>query len=372
MRLLSTGDTKTNNFDIARFVLASLVVFSHSYLLLSGHMQDEPLLQITNGQINFGTFSVYFFFLISGFLILQSWYSSRGTLDYLVKRCLRILPAFIVVSLLCLLLFGPLGLGTPSLSYKGFVCYWSKANFTEFLTNIFFLQRPVVPSTFKAVPYPGAINDPIWTIRYEFVCYFIVAILGLAKLYKRKLFPLALFAVVYCFLSVHELVSEPFLPRIGNKPMEICFAHFLAGNLFFYYRNFIPRSALLAVFCLVILLISTFWFQTLILAMPIFGGYILFYFIFSTKFCFGNFAKHGDFSYGVYLYSWPIQQLVVLYFFDFLNLPFYFLLCLLLSVLAAYISFHYVEKPALKFKKQFGLSIVQAKARLNISSRFAK
>ena len=90
-------DHRQNNLDLIRFVLASLVIFSHSYPLTRGYSQGlEPIAGLTGFQADGGTLAVNFFFVISGFLITQSWFASRSCDDFLRKRILRIFPGYIV------------------------------------------------------------------------------------------------------------------------------------------------------------------------------------------------------------------------------------------------------------------------------------
>lgn len=62
-----------NNFDFLRFFLAALVIFSHSFPLLDGSKEWEPLYRFTGRQVEAGAVAVDGFFIISGFLIAQSW-----------------------------------------------------------------------------------------------------------------------------------------------------------------------------------------------------------------------------------------------------------------------------------------------------------
>jgi peptidoglycan/LPS O-acetylase OafA/YrhL len=90
-----------NNFDFIRFGLAALVIFSHSFDLLAGTSATNPFMVATHGQKELGTFAVEMFFIVSGFLITQSFLTGRGLRDFLKKRVLRIYPAFIMISVLC-------------------------------------------------------------------------------------------------------------------------------------------------------------------------------------------------------------------------------------------------------------------------------
>ena len=103
----SAGFAK-NNFDALRFFFAGLVIFAHSFALLSGTDDTEPLMMLTH-QMTFGGVAVDCFFIISGCLVTLSWQRSRGVRDYLGKRVRRIYPGFIVAMAFCALVIAPVG-----------------------------------------------------------------------------------------------------------------------------------------------------------------------------------------------------------------------------------------------------------------------
>ena len=78
-----------------------LVVWSHSFALYFGSENREPISLLTKGAINSGKVGVYVFFIISGFLITQSYERSASALSYLRKRICRIYPGFIVATIIC-------------------------------------------------------------------------------------------------------------------------------------------------------------------------------------------------------------------------------------------------------------------------------
>ena len=93
-----------NSFDTLRLFFAVLVIFSHSFALGRGSDDTEPLFVLTHGQITSGNVSVWAFFVISGFLIAQSWTRSPNPLKFLKRRIARIYPGFIVAALLSALI----------------------------------------------------------------------------------------------------------------------------------------------------------------------------------------------------------------------------------------------------------------------------
>src|ERR1700723_1053671 len=102
---------KENNFDFLRLALAVLVIFSHSFPLGAGSEMHEPLRVLTHGQMTFGAFAVDLFFVMSGFLIAGSAERSRSLRLFLKKRVERIYPAFLVCTVLMVLVVLPLSGG---------------------------------------------------------------------------------------------------------------------------------------------------------------------------------------------------------------------------------------------------------------------
>ena len=103
----NTVKNNNNNFHLLRFVFASLVIISHAHEIKDGDRSNEILTTIF-GSISFGELAVDCFFVISGYLITKSWLENPRFSAFLSSRILRIFPAFIVASLLCALILGPL------------------------------------------------------------------------------------------------------------------------------------------------------------------------------------------------------------------------------------------------------------------------
>jgi peptidoglycan/LPS O-acetylase OafA/YrhL len=187
---------KSNNFAVMRFVAAVLVIFSHSFPLLSGKESIEsgdPLLRMTRGAETFGSASVAVFFTISGFLIMLSYERSSGCWTFIKKRIARILPAYLVASLIGALIVAPFftASGKP-----WFV--WSKL-----IKDLVRLRHYTLPWIFSSNPFPGQLNGSLWTISYEFWCYIILGLLGIAGLTRRKWPILLIFALLAIANALH-------------------------------------------------------------------------------------------------------------------------------------------------------------------------
>ena len=114
------NQTRKNNLDFMRFFFAVMVIFSHSFILINGSNSTEPFWLGSNGQLTGGYLAVAFFFIVSEFLITQSWMNSSGIFSFFRKRILRIYPAFIVASLVCVLFVSALGSTQPAKIFSNF------------------------------------------------------------------------------------------------------------------------------------------------------------------------------------------------------------------------------------------------------------
>jgi len=333
-----------------RLFLAALVLYDHSCALISGGGEQfyrmELVSRLTRLHLASGDLAVDGFFVISGFLITHSWLSSPSLRKFLWKRVLRIYPAFLVVAVMCLLVFGPLAAVGP----VGRL--FSRRALEAFSLRCFALQEIKIDSAL-AGPFARAIDLSTWTIRYEFVCYFAVAMLGLIGLFRRRALTLVLFGA---WLILYELEGHGLslfgsrgshspahaLPRLGE--------FFLAGMCFCVYRYCIPKARRLFWLSVAILIGCIGWGHGVELALPIFGTYALLYMAFWRNSKLTKFGRYGDFSYGTYLYSFPIQHLLVRYLYRSLNLYAMILWAAPITALFAWASWRWVEEPCLKLK----------------------
>ena len=304
-------ETRRNNFDFLRFFFASLVILSHSYLLLTPDGLDrEPLWRATGLRETLGALSVAGFFAISGFLITQSWLRTPQVRNYAKKRALRIYPGWIVALVFCVLVVGPILRPDHTLQFG------NSATFG-------FLSQLVLHDAGQLKTLPGisgAINGSTWTIPFELMCYVMVAVLGLLGLFRRPVLLLVFTLALVLGMSLWppQALRQVFHPSVGSPHIpyyRFAFvAYFLSGALFFLFRDRIPHSRPLLAFSAVLVGLTLFRLPLaglFFVILPTFGFYILFYLAFLPLGSLHNWAKHGDFSYGVYLYAYPIQRLLV-------------------------------------------------------------
>jgi peptidoglycan/LPS O-acetylase OafA/YrhL len=299
-----------NSFDTLRLFFAVLVIFSHSFALGRGSDDTEPLFVLTHGQITFGNVSVWAFFAISGFLIAQSWTRSPKPLKFLKRRVARIYPGFIVAALLTALLVVPFA-ADPATRRP--------IALGSFLFQTLRLQVFDVPPVFVHNAWPNALNGSLWSVPFEFWCYIGILLLGVTGMLRRRWLVAALFVaaiVWHLYLSITGWVpGGKILGVIFGFPLfwAIVLPFFLAGSLFHLFGGAAMLRKPLMFAALAILIASIFIPHALIVTLPICGAYLVLGLAYLPLLRPLNLGRYGDFSYGTYLYAFPIQQLIVKY-----------------------------------------------------------
>ena len=294
----------SNNFGALRLLFAILVILSHSPELIDGNRSREILTRIF-GTMSFGELGVDGFFLISGYLITKSFDNSKSPREYLIKRVLRIYPGYIAAFLFCVTAIGP---------FVGGQLTWS--SIVIFIKNLALLEPPIMHGVFEGTPY-SSLNGSMWTIAYEFRCYLTVLLAGIAGILSKRLIVALLTVVCLALTATHPSIFGWFPEKLqsifGEPENAVKFTGvFGCGALFYLYRGNIrynASTAALAGSCLIVLL---FYSRLAEAALAVMGGYILFWFAFGVKSpSLAAVGQKTDLSYGMYLYAWPMQKLLI-------------------------------------------------------------
>jgi peptidoglycan/LPS O-acetylase OafA/YrhL len=335
LKILSRG--RVNNFDFLRFIAAVFVIFSHSFPLTYGTNKKEIFYILTHGQLSFGNLAVKIFFIISGFLIAQSWDNTKNILKFMKARILRIFPGIIVVVLLSTFVLGAVFTTYPLKEY-----FNTPATYRYLSSITLYKLHYNLPGVFGDNIYKNAVNGSLWTLMYEFNCYILIGLLGVFKILKKQII-LPLFILTF-ILNVINLKNNSLI--INSIPLLTCF---LAGTLFYCYKDKITLKASYFLLCLILFLIST-QFPHFDSVSTLLLPYIILYLAFTPAIKLNKFASKGDLSYGIYIYAFPIQQIIV-HLFDG-NLHWYtdFVIALPFVLICSFISWHLVEKPCMKLK----------------------
>lgn len=340
---------RVNNFDFLRFIAASLVIISHSSAL-TGH-GTEPFAWLTRGQETFGGLAVGVFFVISGYLICASYVKTQNIFKYFYARILRIFPALIVVLLIATYLVGSWATSLPLKDYLH-----NPATFDYLKSVYLYPMRFSLPEVvFSSGKFGTAVNGSLWTLSFEFTCYIMVAILGLLKLLRKEIV-LGLFIGA---LLVHQFQNNifpnadtgTFFPYINQAQFIKLVTQFLSGMIFYLYKDNIVYSYKYFIIGSFAFIFSCYYGVGYQFLFPTIGAYLIFYLAYCPKIQLQNFSKYGDFSYGIYIYGFMIQQVVIKIFGGNMSNTLNWIISLPIAIVCGVLSWHLVEKRFLVLKK---------------------
>ncbi|WP_139653416.1 acyltransferase family protein [Raoultibacter phocaeensis] len=299
-KLAEVASSRDNNLDIIRFVAAIAVIFSHSYTITLGIDASGHLSNWTDGRLSTGGVAVGVFFLFGGFLIAKSCESHRSAKRYFALRSFRIFPQLIFVVALMALVIGPL------LSNRSIPEYYSDPKTYRYLLNGILVMQHNLPGVFENNPYPNDINGALWTLPVEFACY-VLCYLGfkLTSFDKKKfaLCSIPCIALIGVYFAVFNLFQLSVVRAI---------VLFYIGVAFYVYRNAIALTTK-AGFAALVLFVALIALKLDVPAMLLAFPYAFFWLGYGTKKKFSGFARRGEYSYGIYLWGWPVQQMLCLF-----------------------------------------------------------
>jgi peptidoglycan/LPS O-acetylase OafA/YrhL len=346
MFLGDRSNSRDNGFDALRFAAATLVIFSHSYPIAG--VATEPIAAWTGYQTG-GALAVFIFFSMSGFLISKSWSERPKLLDYAQKRFLRIMPGFIAATLFAMVVVGPLATNLP---WKD---YFRRSETWSYLNNVFMYKLSYfLPGVFETNPYKHAVNGSLWSLPIEVYMYLAVPMLGTLGVFLGGARRMLLLALTTLLVAIDwHIVSKPehatfvwcYIPMASALS---CAIYFAIGAIYYTYRHTIPLTNDLAGLAFVVAVVS---FRTpfvklaLLLAIP----YLVFWVAYTQSWLW-NAGKRGDVSYGLYIYAFPVQQLIAQWV-PGITPTTLFVLSFLVTFIIAMGSWRWIEKPCLTWAR---------------------
>ena len=334
---------RNNNFNLLRMLAAGAVLVSHAYPICLGPGTPEPL-NSTLG-MTLGALAVLTFFAISGYFISQSFHNSDGGLEFAVARILRIYPGLFAILLLTAFALG------PAFTALGLVDYFSDRETLLYIPRnlgLWPLQYQL-PGVFNDNSYPFAINGSLWTLVYEVACYAMVAIVGtLGFALNERRFVSFVVAFAVCYVLALPLVRSQYDHLTMLRNIHFLALPFVIGMSLFHFRRHIPlRLSVLVVLGLASAVsYRSMWFQELFVLAWSYG---IFYLGFLQCKPLQVYNRLGDYSYGTYIYAFPVEQSIAALYkgcppvvMIALSLP--------LTLLCAVISWHLIERRALSWR----------------------
>ena len=330
---------RKNNFNLIRLVAAFGVLFFHVYPLTG--LEHDPL-SFTRW-LNFGGLSVRIFFIVSGFLLTDSLLRNSNFVSFTLARVLRIWPALIGATLFSAFIMGPLISSDPS--------YWKHpATYSYLWSASIFETRGLLPGVFGSNPIP-VVNGSLWTLPYE-VFWYGVLLLSFSTIKTIRLFMVVLFAYVSWVILTGRGVISPIVANVLVLHAAELGMFFTAGVLhrLFRFKGHIALDvAMVGVLVAGVLMSRVDWKPfniSLIVAIP----YLVIRLAYAPYRPFVDLLSKVDISYGLYLYSYPVTQLVILYLGKDLGVFLTTVLATLGTIPLAMLSWFLIEKPSLKLR----------------------
>lgn len=334
---------RPSGFDYMRIILSVSVVVMHSVITSAGQQADFALWNTPLAP--FLRSILPMFFALSGFLVTGSLERCKTLVSFLGLRIIRIYPALAVEVILSAFLIGAMLTSVPLGEY------FTSPLFAKYLLNVTGHIHYLLPGVFETNPWPNIVNSQLWTVPFELLCYITLAIATLIGIKRWRI--VGPISVVFLILAhgVARLYKHGWQYEAmgGGLPGWILVIAFMAGVSLYLYRDVLPWSGKWAALAAAITLAS-FW------GLP--GGEYLgvvtvSYITAYLGLCNPKRLKiiqGADYSYGVYLYGFVIQQTFVAvapYHPWWLNS----IVCVSAAAAFAAMSWHLVEKPALKARK---------------------
>ncbi|ABD11705.1 putative acyltransferase [Frankia casuarinae] len=299
--LAAAFDPHRNNLNALRLILAGAVLVSHSWLFVRG--EPDPLTRLP-GAPDLGTFAVDGFFLLSGFLIIRSHLRAPSTARFLWHRFLRVVPAFWVCLALTAVAIGPLLWRLNRGTTAGYPWTGHDSAVRYLLVNAALKMNQFNIGDLRA---GQAVDGPLHTLFFEALCYLMVGVFGTVGILRRRRGLVLTLAVGGWLLAVGGALLGA--NRLTDSHILKYTAVFLIGAAMFLYADRIPRSRALLIAAAALLaagLLIPHAYRPLALA-PL--AYLLLYA--GTGRGLSRVGARRDLSYGIYVYAWPLQLLLL-------------------------------------------------------------
>ena len=332
---------RDNNFNLIRFVAASAVLFSHSFALSVGKSSAEPLhswLGTTFGQI-----AVDVFFLTSGFLVTASLLARGSVKTFAMARCLRIYPGLLVAVLLTTAV---VGWRFTSLTPQEF--FTSADTWRYVLKNATMVtgEMHTLPGAFEHTPWRHLVNSSLWTLPYELAMYGLLSVfwivLSMTGAEARLKWVVAGIAVL---TMGAQLIAIDWLHSSALRLTAI----FFVGSSLYAFRGVVPMNTRLFFVLGIAMLVSMAQVRLFGIVYLLTLPYLVLFLAYIPRGFIRKFNDVGDCSYGLYIYAWPIQQMLAALLPGIQPLPLFALSFVTTTTLAC-ASWKLVEKPALSLK----------------------
>ncbi len=346
MKLSDFSQGRDNNFNLIRIVAALAVLVSHSYALTG---RADPL--ATHFGISIGLTAVDLFFITSGFLVTSSLLRRQDITEFAWARILRIFPALWIVLTLSVFVLGASFTTLPLRSYfSSLKIYTYLGRCATLITGVSYN----LPGVFTTNPFPSSVNGSLWTMPDEVRLYLILALTWLlsrqfigSHIRTFKFFIGAFTCLTgICVFAVHWYLND-------NVLFTRHYFMFFSGAVFYHWREDIILSHRLFWACILALFLALAsgehaFFIVYLLVIT----YVLLFTAYIPAGFIRQYNRLGDYSYGIYIYAFPVQQSIVALV-PRISVTEMMLISFIATTSLSILSWHLLERRALEFKTYY-------------------
>ncbi len=347
MSLREAAVGRDNNFSLLRLLAAWAVLASHSFVIVTGDPKNEPLGRWLG--VSPGSLAVDVFFVTSGFLITSSLLSRASLLRFAIARLLRIYPALIVMVALSALTLGSF---FSRLDLPTFAMHEQTFQYVIRNSTLFWGTRGALPDVFTDVPLPRVINGSLWTLPFEVRMYLMLTVIWCASLVcgrgRLRGFRAATVVIAISLLTLHLYTA--LVIGVVDQRWRLGYM-FFAGAAIYMVRDHVLLSARAFTVCAAVVLASTVDRSAFTAAYSVLVGYLILWLAYVPRGAIRQFNRAGDYSYGTYIWAFPVQQGVISLQ-PSLSIGEHIVASTILTLLFAVLSWHLVERPALALAKR--------------------
>lgn len=296
---------RDNNIRLLRLLLAFTVMSRH-LIAITGNIKVVSI-----EALSFLNFSVTAFFIISGMLVYGGFQANERVAEYFKRRFLRIGPAyFFVILFFSVFLF--------FFSRQNFSAYFFSKGFFEYLAaNLSFMNfiQPCINDVFSSENHKlCAVNGSLWTMKIEVGFYIILPVLYFLffKNKSKKIQNLWLLVFFIVSAAYYVYFNTIYVNNVLERQLPGAFRYFAVGIFFFLNYNFVKKNIVVLFIGAMTLmyseryLVGTGIFHSVVIGLGVFfTAFVL------PKFKVNDWLKKYDLSYGIYLFHFPVIQILI-------------------------------------------------------------
>lgn len=350
-------DGRRNSFGALRLLFAAAVIISHAFPIAG--VGDDPTWALWDNQAHIGLLAVYGFLGISGYVITKS-AARLHPVRFAWHRVLRLYPAFWAALVVSAFVISP---AVWAASGRNLSAFWAEPhgpvgyvlrNATLWIDqwDIHDLFAPAPLGVSPSIPtLAGTVNGSLWSLSFELMCYILIGLLAWFGVLRGAPFLVPVTAAFFGLMQIANILipgaSSAVAPVLGEKMVTLGWVFFIGATAATYSHRIPMRHAFGVV--AILITIATLWRGGfLLLGIPAFI-YATIWIASALPSLAHKVGAKNDYSYGIYLYGWPVQQTLAASGLH-QNMFLFITLSMLGAAMLAWLSWHGIEKRAMRLK----------------------